>query len=340
MKKRVTFIAAGVFLLVLLGFGWLYPKVFAPNIPKQINSRYCYIPKGATFDEVVYVLKDQIGLKNEKTFRWWAKINALKPRAGRFEITPGMNNLGLVRLLGKGKQAPVQITIHSKRLPEDLASQLKNELEPDSVDFMQVFNDSVFLGSLSSSPASALELVIPNTYEFFWNTTPQQFLTRMKAEQEKFWTTSRKEKAKKLGLSPKEIYILASIVQKESNKEAEQDRIAGVYLNRLNAKGWKLEADPTVIFAWKDWTIRRVLKSHCEIDSPYNTYKYPGLPPGPICMPSIKTIDRTLDAERHEYFYFCAKAGGSGYHNFAKTLEAHQVNARKFHRWLRTEGIR
>ena len=157
----------------------------------------------------------------------------------------------------------------------------------------------------------------------------------MVKENQRFWNEKRQSEAKALGLSPTEVYILASIVAKESNKTEEQDRIAGVYLNRLNTDGWKLEADPTVVYAWQDFTIRRVLNSHCEIDSPYNTYKYKGLPPGPICIPPIATIDKTLNAEKHDYMFFCAKPDRSGYHAFAKTIEAHNLNAAKYRKTLR-----
>jgi UPF0755 protein len=182
-------------------------------------------------------------------------------------------------------------------------------------------------------------LFLPDTYEFYWNTDAEGFVVRMFQEYNKFWTEERKQKAQSKGLTPIQVSTLASIVNKETNMSDEMPRVAGVYLNRLK-NNWLLQADPTLVFAWDDYSIRRVLDRHKEIESPYNTYKYIGLPPGPICIPSIAAIKAVLDAEDHNYFYFCAKEDFSGYHNFAKTLAEHNRNAIKYQQTLNQRGIK
>jgi UPF0755 protein len=182
-------------------------------------------------------------------------------------------------------------------------------------------------------------MFIPNTYEFYWNTSAEKFVEKMAEEYKNFWNEDRKAKAEKMGLTQSEVSTLASIVEQETQKNDEKARIAGVYINRINI-GMPLQADPTVVFAVGDFTIKRVLNSHLRIDSPYNTYLYAGLPPGPICIPSVSSIDGVLNYEKHNYLYFCAKEDFSGYSNFASTLSQHNVNAQKYHRALRKAGIR
>ena len=182
-------------------------------------------------------------------------------------------------------------------------------------------------------------MFIPNTYEFYWNTTTAHFLEKIHTESGAFWTNQRRHEADSLHLTPGEVIALASIVDKETNKEDEMPSIAGVYLNRLK-KNMLLQADPTVIFAWQDFSIRRVLKKHTELQSPYNTYISPGLPPGPICLPSIPSIEAVLHAKKHDYLYFCAKDDLSGSHNFAATIEEHQRNAKKFQKALNRLNIK
>jgi UPF0755 protein len=256
-----------------------------------------------------------------------------KGKAGKYTIKQEVKTLrDLVQVL-RGEQTPVKLVFHNLRKKEQLAGLVAKHLEVDSAALSALLNDSLRLSQQGLTPRTAISLFIPNTYQFHWDTNAEEFFERMLKEHKAFWTAERLEKAKALELSPAQVYTLASIVETETRYNPEKPRIAGVYLNRLK-KNWKLEADPTVIFAHDNFEIRRVLKSHLELDSPYNTYKYEGLPPGPIYMASVASIDAVLNAEAHEYMFFCARPDNSGSHAFAKTLAAHNENARAYHRWL------
>jgi UPF0755 protein len=289
----------------------------------------------------VHTLAENGLIMDEEGFRWVAEKmkygdGSVKP--GRYAIRPGMSNRALVGLLRSGRQEPVQITIRAVRNLEMLAGLAGRGLEFDSTALIRYIRDE-WLPNAPYTKENALTLFIPNTYEFYWNTPPRQFVARMQREHDKFWNGKRTELARQLGLSPAEVYTLASIVERETQHADEKPRIAGVYRNRLE-KGMLLQADPTVIFAQNDFTLRRVLKKHLEIDSPYNTYKYTGLPPGPIYMPTIQTIDATLNAEDHQYIYFCVNPEKPGTHAFASTLNAHLRNARRYQQWANNNGIR
>ncbi|MBL4654425.1 MAG: endolytic transglycosylase MltG, partial [Bacteroidia bacterium] len=252
-----------------------------------------------------------------------------KVKSGKYLIYNGVNNWDLVNLLRSGEQKPVRVVLNNIRLKEDLCREVGKQIEADSTVLLSMLNDKYYLRKYSLTTESVMSIFIPNSYEFYWTTSPEQFFERMTKEYKKFWTTQRKKKAELIGFTPLEVSVMASIVQKETAKNDEKARIAGVYMNRYK-KDWKLQADPTVIFAVQDFTIRRILKQHLKFDSPYNTYIYTGLPPGPICAPSISSIDAVLNYEDHNYMYFCAKEDFSGYHNFAKTYSQHKVNARKY----------
>jgi len=261
-------------------------------------------------------------------------------RAGQFKITPGSSNINLIRHLRSGKQTPVKVIINNERFVGEIISKVAPLLEPDSMDFMVLAEDPNYLSSLNYTPETFISMFIPNTYEFYWNSTPREFYERLKKENEKFWSKSnRLQKAENLGLNKEEVYTLGSIIQRETNSKPELPVIAGLYLNRLES-GMLLQADPTVVFANKEFGLRRVLNKHLKKDSPYNTYMYKGLPPGPISMASIAAIDGVLNKAEHDYIFFCAKPDNSGTHAFAKTLAGHNANARKFHRWLNKRGIR
>ena len=210
-----------------------------------------------------------------------------------------------------------------------LAGRISRQIEADSIAIVRLLNNTDSLAAWGFNLQTIPALFLPNTYEFYWNTDAWQFTKKMRQEYDKYWTEERKDKAKAIGLSPIQVSILASIVDKETNKTDEMARIAGVYLNRLR-DGWLLQADPTLVFAIGDFEIRRVLNIHKEVESPYNTYKYKGLPPGPICIPSLQSINAVLNAEKHNYYYFCAKEDFSGYHVFAKTLTEHNRNAQRY----------
>jgi UPF0755 protein len=211
----------------------------------------------------------------------------------------------------------------------ELAERVSHQIEADSASLVSLLNDSAYLARAGLNMENALTLFIPNTYEFYWNTTAQQFMDRMKRENESFWTADRMMKASDAGLSKEEVIILASIVEKETNKNDEKARIAGVYKNRLDA-GWRLQADPTLVYASGDFGLTRVLNIHKRIESPYNTYIHTGLPPGPICIPSIASIEAVLNYENHKFLFFCAKDDLSGYHVFAETVTQHNRNANNY----------
>ena len=255
-----------------------------------------------------------------------------------------MNNNDLVNLLRSGKQTPIKVSFNNQDTFEKLAGRISQQIEADSVDLLNCFKNISFIKENEFSENTAIGMYIPNTYEFYWNTSAKSFRKKMLSEYHSFWNNARLEKAKKLNLSKNEVITLASIVQKETVKVDERPRVAGVYVNRLK-RGMPLQADPTVIFAIKekandfDKVIKRVLYKDLEIDSPYNTYKYAGLPPGLIAMPDISSIDAVLNYEKHNYIYFVVNVEKFGYHKFAKTLTQHNRNKQEYVRWINKKGI-
>jgi UPF0755 protein len=343
-RNRKLLIAFLLVLLVATGltFWSFYRKVFAPNVVlKQATTQYIYIPTGSTFPDVMRILQDEGYLKNSESFRWVAEQmnypSLIKP--GRYQIKRKMNNRELIGLLRSGRQTPLRLTFSNIRTVEQLAGVVGNKIEADSASIAFLFRDEAFQKNYGFNAQSSLSIVIPNTYEFYWNTSAEEFYIRLAKEYKKFWTESRRTKASKIGLTQAEVSALASIVEQETRRNDEKPTIAGVYLNRYR-KGWKLKADPTLVYALGDFTVRRVLNEYKEIDSPYNTYMYTGLPPGPICMPSVASIDAVLNYQEHNYLFFCARADFSGYHAFANTYAEHLVNARKFQKELNRRNIR
>jgi UPF0755 protein len=279
-------------------------------------------------------------LKNEQSFDWLAGMKKYpqKVKPGRYRLKDGMSNNALINMLRSGAQEPVKLVLFGIRKKEELAGRVAKKLEADSIAMLDALNHPVQLQKLGLTPESVLTLFIPNTYELYWNTSPEEFLHRMAKEYKNFWTADRKQKAAALGLSQTEVSVLASIVQSETNQPDDKPIIAGVYLNRLHCN-MPLEADPTLVWAMNDFSIKRVLNEHKRIESPYNTYKYAGLPPGPITLPTMESLDAVLNAPTHKYIYFCAKEDFSGYSNFAETLKQHMENARKYQRELSRRGI-
>lgn len=341
MKKNKRIILIIVLIVGIIGFGagvHFYNTLFSANIQEEADE-YLYIPSNSSFEDVVRIIKIKNIIQNDETFAWVAKrmkYNKVKP--GKYKLEKGMSNVELIRMLRAGKQEPVKIQFQNIRLKKDFAGYIGSRLELDSTKLLSMLDSMDLLRTLGFDEDNIFCMFIPNTYEFYWNTSEEKFINKMKEEYDKFWTTKRIEKAKKINISKTDAIILASIVDQEALVNAELKRVAGVYMNRLN-RGMKLEADPTVIFAIGDFNIKRVLNRMLQFDSPYNTYKYNGLPPGPICMPSVAAIDAVLDYEKHNYIYFCAKEDFSGYHNFASNLAQHQVNARKFQQALNARKI-
>lgn len=334
-------LALGLAGAVALWFAWIYPVLFRPNVRQAEEPHILYLPTGSDFTDLTEGLASAGVLHDPGRFEQAARLMQLPERVlpGKYRLTSGWNNLELVRHLRSGSQEPVRVVINNLRLREDLAGRLAARLEPDSLAFLDaLYRVRDYVPEIPLGEDSSLCLFIPNTYEMWWTTSPAGLLERMWRENQRFWHTGRLDKAAALGLTPVQVYILASIVEKETLVAAEKPRVAGVYLNRLRV-GMPLQADPTVVFALRAFDKERILYEDLEVDSPYNTYRYPGLPPGPICMPEISSIDAVLDAESHDFLYFCARADNSGAHAFASTLSAHQENARRFQRWLNQRGI-
>jgi len=346
-KKRTSFLVYSFFIILLIfgGIGYHYYQIIFVK-PFSANVSFpdtLYIPTGSHFKDVKQHLLASGLLPNEDEalFEIIAEKKNL-PRhiyPGRYIFRKAVSLNALINRLRTGKQDPVKIIINSNiRTLPDLITRVGEKLETSPDDILEKLSNKNYIQRLGFDNHTILALFIPNTYEFLWNTSADQFIDRMVKEYHRFWTKERRQKAKKLHLSPVEITTLASIVQKESLKKDEQPIIAGVYINRLR-KGMLLQADPTVIYAIGDFSKRRLLRKDLDYDSPYNTYKYNGLPPGPICVPSRSCIDAILNYKHHRYLYFCAKEDFSGRHNFASTLSQHNRNAKKYQHALNKRKI-
>jgi len=338
-------------IIVLLGavgmgaFAWyVYNTAFSGNTAFNNNEAHVYIPTNATIDDVVAELEPL--LRDTESFYAVAdqKKYSGNVKPGHFIIKKGMTNNDIINVL-RSRNIPINIKFNNQERLEDLAGHISKQIEADSISLLESMREPEFLKKVGLSEETALSLYIPNTYEFYWNSSAETFRNKMKTEYERFWNESRIQKAKNLNLSKDQVMALAAIVQKETAKVDERPRVAGVYLNRLKI-GMLLQADPTVIYALKresgDYTqiIKRVLYADLELDSPYNTYKYAGVPPGPITMPDISSIDAVLNPEKHEYYFFVADVTNFGYHKFAKTLAQHNVNKVEYVRWVNSQGLK
>lgn len=327
-------------LLVIAYFGYkAYSNYFSPNVSDK--EEYLYIPTGSTFEELMQNLQEKEILFDTSSFRWVAnkKDYPNNVKAGKYALSPGMNNRDLIKKLRAGLQEPVKFRFQNLRLKSDFAKHVSTQLEADSSSIMELMNNDSLAAKYGFNTENFYAMFIPNTYEIWWNTSADKFFERMHTEYSRFWTEERLNKAKAINLSPTEVSILASIVRGEALHNDEMPKISGLYLNRLQ-RGILLQADPTVIFAAQDFTIRRVLNKHLAINSPYNTYLNRGLPPGPINLPSIAAIDAVLNFQKHDFLYMCAKDDFSGYHNYAKTMSEHLINARRFQKALNERNIK
>lgn len=320
---------------------YFYQAFYTPNVlVEQEGPSYLKIPQDATFRQVSDSLFHNNVVNDMVSFSLVAKLmdyqENIKP--GRYEIRPRMTNMQLVRALRSGQQSPINLTFNNIRTKEDLAERITRNLEISPESFYTLLTDSSYIGKFGFEQETIMGMFIPNTYEVYWNTSAAELFDRMHKEYQRFWNENRTAKAKALGLTPKEVTVLASIVQAETVKTDERPKVAGVYLNRLEIN-MPLQADPTLVFALGDFSIKRVLNVHKEIDSPYNTYKNLGLPPGPINLPEISALDAVLNYDEHNYLYFCAKDDFSGYHAFATNLRDHLNNARRYSQALNAAGI-
>ena len=321
----------------------VYNAFFSPNTIFSNNEAFVYVPSKASFTDVkemVMPLLDDIE-SFEAVAQRKQYVNNIK--AGKYRIRKGMTNNEIINSLRSGN-IPVKVSFNNQETLGDLAGRVAAQIEADSMSLLTVFKEPEFLKEQGLDKETSILIYIPNSYEFFWNTSAEEFRNRMLKEYNRFWNEKRQEKASAKGLNVHEVMTLASIVHKESAKVDERPRVAGVYLNRLK-RGMLLQADPTVIYALKrhlnnyDTIIKRVLYKDLELDSPYNTYKYAGLPPGPITMPDISAIDAVLNAEEHNYYYFVANVENFGYHKFAKTLTQHNRNKTHYIRWINSQNI-
>ncbi len=330
-------------IILMIGAYFIYNRILGGGVPAHLSDYYVLIPTGASYEQVLDSLTQKRFVRNERIFTLLAERMNYKRkvmRSGRFELKPGWTMIQVIRHLRGGQQAPVQLVLNNERLIDNVAAKVARFIEPDSVEILSWLQNDEYLQSIGYNRDNLMSLFIPNTYEMYWNSTPQQFVERMRKEHDAFWSkNSRRRKAEALGLTPAEVYTLASIVEKETNQNVEKARIAGVYLNRLRID-MPLQADPTAVFATRDFETKRVTEYHLKFDSPYNTYKYRGLPPGPICMAGIASIDAVLNPESHDYIFFCAIGDESGLHAFARTLDEHNQNVARYVQNLRARGLR
>lgn len=344
MKKKTIYILSLVAVLLLLVGGAVayvaYSAVMAPVVEGE-EAVYIQVRPSDNTQQVGEMLASATEVKTMAGFaplmKHYKYDQRVKP--GNYAIRPGDSMRDICLRLLSGNQTPVNLVIPSVRTLDRLAGTVGRQLMTDSASVMALLTDAHFLDSLGYTSATAPCIFIPNTYEVYWTMTPEQFVTRMLKENKRFWDDSRMAKAKAQGLTPNEVMTLASIIDEETAKDDEKVMVAGLYLNRLK-RGMLLQADPTVKYALGDFELRRILYVHLQTDSPYNTYRYVGLPPGPIRIPSMSAIESVLNPTRHSYLYMCAKEDFSGYHNFAATLTQHNANARRYQQALNRLGIK
>lgn len=336
MKKIIII---GLAVIILVGIGIAY-SMFLSGIGID-EKQYIYVDRDDNIDSVTSKL-DATGADYSKTgFSILAKYLKYDGhvRIGRYEVSSDISTLQLVRDLRNHNSVPINVVVPSVRTVREMASRLGSQLMIDSAEIADYLYSDTTLQSLGLNEETLPSLFIPNTYEIYWETSAEALTARMKREHDAFWDGSRSDKARGIGLTPTEVHTLASIVDSETANNGEKPRVAGLYINRLK-KNMLLQSDPTVIFAVGDFSIRRVLNQHLTVQSPYNTYKVQGLPPGPIRIPSVAGIDAVLNYEHHDYLYMCAKEDFSGTHNFATNIQEHYANARRYTAALNAKGIK
>lgn len=336
MKKNRIFYYLSVIAILLTVAGFIvYKNLFVAAVHPKTENQVLLIPTGSTYDQVVDTIEANLFVENMRLLDWVARKKRFPDliRPGRYEITGDLSYNSLVNLLRSGRQAPVNITFNNVRTLNQIAGKIGKYIEADSSQIIAFLSDESNYISDGFNRETVISLFIPDTYEVYWNTDASELYSRMLKEYKRFWNEKRMTKSEYLGLKPVEVAILASIIDDEVVKADEKPRIAGVYLNRLK-RGIPLQACPTIKFALNDFTITRVLYKHLEFESPYNTYKHNGFPPGPIGCPSVEGIDAVLNAEKHDYIFFAAKADFSGYHNFSRTLSEHNRYAAMYQKEL------
>ncbi|HCM58898.1 MAG TPA: endolytic transglycosylase MltG [Bacteroidales bacterium] len=339
MKKLVRtlfyiILAAGSLLTLFL---WMI--VLRQNVRADEPVRI-YVPTGSDFNALTDTIESTGVLRSRGSFVLTSRLKSFgrSVKPGSYILNPGMSNNAMVNMLRSGQQSPVNVTFNNIRTLEELAGRIGGQIEADSADISAFFADEANYMDDGFDRRTLISVFIPDTYQLYWSVDARGFYRRMLKEYRDYWTAERKALAEEKGLTPVEVSVLASIVDEEVSKADEKPRIAGVYLNRLRV-GMPLQADPTVKFAVNDFSLRRVLNRHLEVDSPYNTYKYAGLPPGPIRCPSRSGLESVLNPEKHEYLFFVAKFNGSGYHHFSRTLAEHNRYAASYRSELNRRRI-
>ncbi|MBX2897279.1 MAG: endolytic transglycosylase MltG [Cyclobacteriaceae bacterium] len=335
-RKLAFFLVVSTLLITFIFYG--YQIYFTPNILVDGESKVFIVRTGYTFRKVQEELGKGKFVNDMVSFSFLARLKGYdkKIMPGRYLLTRNMTNAQAIAVLQAGVKESVQITFNNIRLKRELAEKITKNTGVTVAEFNDALDKFIASNTEGFTEQNVLSMFLPNTYEVYYNVLPDELIERMHNEYKKFWNDERKAKADKLGLTPLEVSTLASIVQAESVKPEEAPIIAGLYINRLK-KNMPLQADPTLVFASGDFTLKRVLNVHKEIDSPYNTYKYTGLPPGPINMPQLATLDAVLNYQQHDYVYMCAREDFSGFHNFAASLQEHNRNASKYQKALSIE---
>lgn len=339
-KKRILFLAGAVLFLLSIGAGSAW-YLFGSRPLQTTKDTYIYIDGDDTADSVFIKLESYMKdsrMPGMKILSFLYDYSAhIHP--GAYKLNAQNTTWHIFHRLRQGMQTPVRLTVPSVRTTGRLAKTVSRQIMADSASIALLLNDSSYCARLGYNVYTLPTLFIPNTYEVYWTLTPEQFMERMQKEYKRFWNKERMEKAQRIGLTPTEVTTLASIVEEETALKTEKPIVAGLYINRLH-RGMPLQADPTVKFALQDFTLRRILHKHLECESPYNTYKHIGLPPGPIRIPSIDGIESVLNYTPHKYLYMCAREDFSGYHNFAETMTQHLQNAARYQRELNKRNIR
>jgi len=340
MIKKKILIPLIVFSTILTTSSvYIYQMLFSPNFLINSENKFIIIEDNTDFNDLVKKLEDDTLINDILSFSFLSKIMEYQEniKIGAYKVKMNMSNYDMITMLRSGNQTPISITFAYARKMDDLAERLTKNIKLSKNEFLNYISQNID-DLYGFDENNIIGMFLPDTYEVYWDISPQKLIEKMYKEYNKFWNNERNEKLKKIGLNKKEVSVLASIVASETNKLDEADKIAGVYINRLR-KNMLLQADPTLVYAANDYSIKRVLNKHKKIKSPYNTYINKGLPPGPIRLTPKNYIEAVLNYEEHKYLFFCAKDDFSGYHEFALTLTQHNKNARKFQRALNKRKI-
>ncbi len=338
MKAKKILIITGAVAVALFAVAFIACRMFLWNGYMGKTPTWVYIHSGATNDDVKTVLSSQLGSIGARAAFLWSHAGGEAAKAhGAYLIKPGESAVDIYRTLKAGAQTPIKVTFNNMRTVNQLAARVASRLETDSASFMAACDSILPLRGFKRPEYAAAFL--PDTYEFYWTASPEKVVETLADFRDRFWNDERRAKAKSLGLTPVKVATVASIAEEETNSRQERGTVARLYLNRIG-KGMLLQADPTVKFAIGDFGLRRITGAHLNVDSPYNTYRYVGLPPGPIRIPDALTLDAVLYSTPHNYLYMCAKEDFSGRHNFASDYATHQLNARRYHKALNARNIK